>query len=80
MRTHCFACFVKLRALLQNGFLVHAFYLTLCHVVKYLKGETIEAEGKNGFCLVCVDSYPLGWGKLNNGTLKNKYLSGWRLM
>ena len=49
-------------------------------VIKYLKGETIEAEGKNGFCLVCVDSYPLGWGKLNNGTLKNKYLSGWRLM
>ena len=49
-------------------------------VIKYLKGETIEAEGKNGWALVCVDSYPLGWGKLNNGTLKNKYLSGWRLM
>ena len=49
-------------------------------VIKYLKGETIEAEGKNGWALICVDSYPLGWGKLNNGTLKNKYLSGWRLM
>ncbi|MBQ9200194.1 MAG: RsmF rRNA methyltransferase first C-terminal domain-containing protein [Lachnospiraceae bacterium] len=49
-------------------------------VIKYLKGETIEAEGKNGWILVCVDSYPLGWGKLNNGLLKNKYLAGWRLM
>lgn len=49
-------------------------------VIKYLKGETIEAEGKNGWTLVCVDSFPLGWGKINNGTMKNKYLPGWRLM
>lgn len=48
-------------------------------VVKYLKGETIEAEGKNGWVLVLVDGYPLGWGKLSNGVLKNKYLPGWRL-
>ncbi len=51
-------------------------------VNKYLKGETIEVDDakKNGWALVCVDSYPLGWGKLNNGVLKNKYLPGWRLM
>ncbi len=49
-------------------------------VIKYLKGETIDADIENGWCLVCVDSYPLGWGKVNNGTLKNKYLPGWRLM
>lgn len=49
-------------------------------VTKYLKGETIEAEGQNGWALICVDSYPLGWGKLNNGILKNKYLPGWRLV
>lgn len=48
-------------------------------VTKYLKGETIEAEGENGWALVLVDGYPLGWGKLNNGVLKNKYLPGWRL-
>jgi len=29
--------------------------------------------------LICVEEYPLGWGKLSNGTLKNKYLPGWRL-
>lgn len=52
-------------------------------ITRYLKGETIEVddlvEGKEaGWQLVCVDDYPLGWGKLNRGTLKNKYLPGWR--
>jgi NOL1/NOP2/fmu family ribosome biogenesis protein len=53
-------------------------------VVRYLKGETIDAEDvdscHDGMALVCVDGFTLGWGKLNRGTLKNKYLSGWRLM
>ncbi len=49
-------------------------------VNKYLKGETIDVEGSNGWALICVDGFPLGWGKINNGVLKNKYLPGWRLM
>lgn len=51
-------------------------------VVKYLKGETIDAnEGSsNGYTLVCVDGFPLGFGKIGNGIIKNKYLAGWRLM
>lgn len=53
-------------------------------VNRYLKGETLEVddlvgEKESGWYLVCVDSYPLGWGKLSRGTLKNKYLPGWRL-
>ncbi len=48
-------------------------------VTKYLKGETIEGEGKKGYILICVDGYPLGFGKLNKGTIKNKYLPGWRM-
>lgn len=51
-------------------------------VQKYLRGETIEADEdshQNGWRLVCVNGYPLGWGKLVNGTLKNKYDAGWRL-
>lgn len=53
-------------------------------VVRYLKGETIRIEEDEwiqpgGWQLVCVDGYPLGWGKLVNGVLKNKYLSGWRM-
>lgn len=53
-------------------------------VVKYLKGETLEItkedQVNDGWVLVCIDSYPLGFGKLKNNTLKNKYLPGWRMM
>lgn len=34
---------------------------------------------EKGWQLVCVNGYPLGWGKLVNGTLKNKYHAGWRM-
>ena len=52
-------------------------------VIKYLKGETLDVEDltgrkDKGWYLVCVDGYPLGFGKLANQTLKNKYLPGWR--
>lgn len=47
-------------------------------IIRYLKGETIELEGKDGMVLLCVDGYPLGWGKCSDGRLKNKYLAGWR--
>ena len=54
-------------------------------VVRYLKGETLVLEGEeteapDGWQLVCVDGYPLGWGKKNRTSLKNKYHSGWRLL
>ena len=54
-------------------------------VIRYLKGETIEVDdsvitGKNPTKLVMVDGFPLGWGKYNNGQIKNKYLPGWRWM
>lgn len=53
-------------------------------VRRYLGGETVDVEDlpcarKKGWQLVCVDGYPLGWGKLVNGTLKNKYHPGWRM-
>ena len=58
-------------------------------VIKYLKGETIELSEeqkarnshlKNGWGLVCVDGYSLGFAKVIGTTLKNKYLPGWRWM
>ncbi len=56
-------------------------------VFRYLKGETLALEeecvsgdGKNGWYLVCVDGFPLGWGKVAGLTLKNKYHPGWRLL
>ena len=52
-------------------------------IIKYLKGETLEVEDlvsskEKGWYLVCVDGYPLGFGKLSGQMLKNKYLPGWR--
>lgn len=45
---------------------------------KYLKGETIEIDSKyKGLVLVCIDKYPIGFGKANNGLLKNKIDKGW---
>ena len=51
-------------------------------VIRYLKCETIDAKTPvaDGFVLVCVDGYPLGWGKAAKGVIKNKYLAGWRMM
>lgn len=55
-------------------------------VLKYLKGETIElkdtenADINDGYVLICVGNYPLGFGKNSGGIVKNKYLPGWRMM
>ena len=54
-------------------------------VIRYLKGETLnlteeEMEYPDGWQLVCVEEYPLGWGKKNRSTVKNKYHTGWRLL
>ena len=51
-------------------------------VIRYLKGETIALEPKEGplqgWCLVCVDGFALGFAKGCSTTLKNKYYPGWR--
>lgn len=62
-------------------------------LIKYLKGETIILEANNtsnrtgelidskvddGYYLVCVNDYPLGWVKKTGNILKNKYSVGWR--
>jgi len=53
-------------------------------VARYLRGETFDVEDMqmdktNGWRLVCVNGYPLGWGRLTGSTLKNKYHPGWRI-
>ncbi len=46
--------------------------------VRYLKGETIPFEYSNGWVLVTIDGYSLGWGKVVNNRLKNKLEPSWR--
>jgi 23S rRNA U2552 (ribose-2'-O)-methylase RlmE/FtsJ len=54
--------------------------------MRYLRGETImlqEAEcshlASNAYVLICIDSYPIGWGKSNGASLKNLYPKAWRI-
>ncbi|GBF74475.1 hypothetical protein PA598K_02822 [Paenibacillus sp. 598K] len=63
-------------------------------VWRYLRGETVEAaagricsgatrraaEEPKGYVLVCVNGYPLGWGKWQQGVLKNELAPGWRII
>jgi NOL1/NOP2/sun family putative RNA methylase len=56
--------------------------------VSYLKGETLtipaerlavkEGSPSKGYVLVCIDGYSAGWGKWQDGMLKNEYPAGWR--
>lgn len=41
-------------------------------IQKYLHGEVIEGM-TNGWIVVTVDGFPLGWGKGSNGIIKNHY-------
>lgn len=50
-------------------------------VIRYLKGESVDAGpegGREGWRLICLDEFPLGWAKDAGRFLKNKYYPGWR--
>ncbi len=47
-------------------------------VEKYLRGEVIEGGESNGWCLVCIEGYPLGLGKVVGGMVKNHLPKGLR--
>jgi NOL1/NOP2/fmu family ribosome biogenesis protein len=47
------------------------------NLYRYLKGESFDVNAPDGYALVCLLGYPLGFGKVQNGRLKNKYLKSW---
>ncbi len=47
--------------------------------IRYLHGETIPCENQKGWVLVVNDGVPLGWGKAQNGIVKNHYPKGLRI-
>ncbi len=47
-------------------------------VLAYLRGEVLDWQGQDGWVLVAVEGYPLGWGKATAGRLKNAYPRGLR--
>lgn len=44
----------------------------------YLRGETLLSPGEDGWTLVTVDRYPVGWGKRVANRLKSHYPKGLR--
>ena len=40
-------------------------------VMKFIHGEVLPSPGENGWVMVSVDGYPLGWGKRSQGRLKS---------
>lgn len=52
--------------------------LTDERVEKFLRGDVIEGDVKNGWIAVLVDGLPIGWGKGVNGTIKNHIPKGIR--
>lgn len=45
----------------------------------YLGGRTLQRGGSNGWYLLTVDGYSIGWGKLAGGIMKNHYPKGLRI-
>lgn len=46
---------------------------------KYLRGEVISEDGYNGWTLMTVDGFSIGWGKASGGMIKNHYPKGLRI-
>lgn len=59
---------------------VRSVHCTVSEAEKYMRGETLLADVSDGWCLVCADAYPLGWGKATGGVIKNHYPKGLRLV
>lgn len=54
------------------------FNINDLNLTKYLKGESFKIDCDNdGWHLVCLKGYPIGWAKVQNKRLKNKYLASW---
>lgn len=47
-------------------------------IASYLAGESFTSPGDNGWVLVTMNGYPLGWGKRVAGVVKNYYPRGLR--
>lgn len=57
---------------------VHNLSADSDELAAYLRGETLLCEHHNGWTLVTVDGYSLGWGKASHHILKNHYPKGLR--
>lgn len=47
-------------------------------LARYLAGDVLEAAGEDGWLIVTVAGFPIGWGKRSQGIVKNRYPKGLR--
>lgn len=48
-------------------------------LLSYLRGQELSAKGIEGWVLIGVDGFPLGWALAKKGRLRNFYPRAWRL-
>jgi NOL1/NOP2/sun family putative RNA methylase len=46
---------------------------------RYLQGYELESQGEDGWLVITVAGFPLGWGRRSKGIVKNAYPKGSRL-
>jgi NOL1/NOP2/sun family putative RNA methylase len=56
----------------------HPLAAQAAETLAYLRGESLPAPGPDGWTLVTIDGFPLGWGRRVKGQLKNHYPHGLR--
>lgn len=44
----------------------------------YLRGAPLADSGPAGWLVICVEGFPLGWGKRSQGVIRNRYPHGLR--
>lgn len=47
-------------------------------IFAYLRGESLEWDGEKGWYQIQVDGFPIGWGKMAGGMIKNHFPKGLR--
>ena len=63
---------------LRPGEVQRLVHLDLHQALRYLRGEALASPGDDGWSLVTVAGYGLGWGKRAQGVIKNYYPKGLR--
>ncbi len=81
---HALALAVSARDVRQQVALALATGEGQPEAIRYLRGESLflqgSGEGLLGWVLLTVGGYPLGWGKVSDGQIKNHYPKGLRWM
>ncbi len=67
---------------LKEGEVKNTFNLSKdsLEIQDYLRGQSVYGDVKDGWTLITVDGYSVGWGKAVKGQIKNHYPKGLRLM